>query len=176
MKDLFVDIKGFLSSLTQIDFLLYLAVLFLIIMVVSLFYILKNSDIDEDEIENMSNKLNDGNEFDIKETATNLEQVNSTIIDYTPYEEEQEEKAIISYDELLAQNQKQQQYAEKIIDNEELSIKKIDLTKKVVTPDLPKTSEEKINKQEIKMSPNLLKYNKEEEFLKTLKAFSKLLD
>ncbi len=170
MKDLLVDIKGFLSSLSQIDFLLYIAILFLIILVVSLLYILKNSDTyEEEETENLEIS---NNEFDINEAAATLEKEIPDIAKYTPYEEEQEEKAIISYDELVAQNQKKHQYAEKVIDNEELSIKKIDLTKKVTMPDMPKTNEPVPNK----LAPNLLKYNKEEEFLKTLKAFSKLLD
>ncbi len=172
MKDLLVDIKGFLSSLSQIDFLLYLAVLFLIILVVSLLYILKNSDdYEEEETEKLETTTNNS-EFDINEAAATLEKEIPDIAKYTPYEEEQEEKAIISYDELVAQNQKKPQYAEKVIDNEELSIKKIDLTKKVTMPDMPKTNEPLPNK----LAPNLLKYNKEEEFLKTLKAFSKLLD
>ena len=165
-----MDIKGFLSSLSQIDFLLYIAILFLIILVVSLLYILKNSDTyEEEETENLEIS---NNEFDINEAAAILEKEIPDIAKYTPYEEEQEEKAIISYDELVAQNQKKHQYAEKVIDNEELSIKKIDLTKKVTMPDMPKTNEPVPNK----LAPNLLKYNKEEEFLKTLKAFSKLLD
>ncbi len=159
MKALLKDIGGFLSTLTGIDILLYCAVLFLILLVVCLAYIIKNTD-DEEEPES--------NELDLAKVVKTLEQEQEVpIVNHTSYEKEQEEKAIISYDELLAQskNKNNYNYDEEIITNDDdLKIKKIDLTKKIVLPELPKDKEENSN-------PIMFKYQEEEEFLKTLKLF-----
>lgn len=164
MKALATDIKGFLSTLNQIDFLLYIAVLFLIILVVSLIYIIKNSE-DEEEPTKEKNNFK-SNDIDLNEVLNSIENTTPSVVKYTPYEEEQEQKAIISYDELIEQNQNNNLYEEEIIDNNELSIKKIDLTKKIEMPVLPKTTDN--NKG--------TNFEKEEEFLQNLKQFLKLLD
>lgn len=164
MHELISDIIGFLKTLNQIDFLLYIAVLFLVILVVSLIYIVKNGE--EEEITESTN------EFDIKETVSNLENNNPEIINYTPYEEEQEQKAIISYDELIAQNQKKENLTEKIIPHNEISIKKIDLTKEPEIPNLPRKVNEIKEEEPLNDNSN---YQKEEIYLKNLKTFLNLL-
>ena len=143
MKDLINDIIGFLSTLTGIDLLLYCAVLFLILLVVCLAYIIKNTDEDE-EITDLNNS-----ELNLKDVVKTLEkEKEAPLIHHTSYEEEQEEKAIISYDELLAQNENKNTYNEEIIDNDELTIKKINLTKKILVPELPKDKKESGEKKE----------------------------
>ena len=81
---------------------------FLIILVVSLIYFIKinSNETDEltdnlvlNEIENV-NKNKDVKDPELNEIATALKNIKP--IDFTPYEKEEEEKAIISYDELLS--------------------------------------------------------------------------
>ena len=82
------------------------------------------------------------------------------------YEKEQEEKAIISYDELL---KKKNHYAinyEKEEDLGDLVIKKVNLN------DLVNKEEEEENKSTVKV----ISYQKEEEFLKALKELNSLLN
>ena len=80
---------------------------FLIILVVSLIYFIKinSNETDEltdnlvlNEIENV-NKNKDVKDPELNEIATALKNIKP--IDFTPYEKEEEEKAIISYDELM---------------------------------------------------------------------------
>ncbi len=87
-------------------------------------------------------------------------------ITFTEYEKDQEEKAIISYDELL---NKKNKYAinyekEEVIDD--LIVKKIDLN------DL----ENKTGEEYPSSNAKVISYQKEEEFLKALKELNSLLN
>ena len=102
------DIITFLKSLAFIDYVFFFTVVFLIILVVSLIYFIKinSNETDEltdnlvlNEIENV-NKNKDVKDPELNEIATALKNIKP--IDFTPYEKEEEEKAIISYDELLS--------------------------------------------------------------------------
>ena len=99
MKQLFTDIIGFVNNLSQVDLLLYFAILVLIILVVSLIYIIKTSDDEEEITEGFNNE-----DIDLSEIVTNIENTDPPTIEFTSYEKEQEEKAIISYEELIAKN------------------------------------------------------------------------
>lgn len=163
MKQLFSDIIGFTKNLTQVDLLLYFAILVLIILIVSLIYIIKNSD--EEEIKEEFNT----EEIDLKEVVSNIENVEPPTIEFTSYEKDQEEKAIISYDELIAKNKSGTfQYNEEEIQNDEISIKKIDLDNIVASNEIAKEATISENK--------LFKYANEEAFLNALKALSELLN
>jgi hypothetical protein len=157
MKQLILDIMGFMKNLNWVDLLLYLAVLVLLILVVSLIYIIKN-----DEDENMEEDSFEYNteDIDLKEVVNNIENTNPSVVDFTKYEEEQEEKAIISYDELLKKNKIGNiKYDKEELVNDEVSVKKIDLNNIIEERNI-----------EIKKNENspLYKYEKEEAFLKTL--------
>ena len=87
-------------------------------------------------------------------------------VSWTEYEKDQEEKAIISYDELL---QKKNKYAinyekEEVIDD--LIVKKVNLN------DLVNKNEE----VEIKEEVRVISYQKEEDFLSALKELNSLLN
>ena len=102
MKQLLKDMLHFITGFNQMDLLLYFAVLILIILVVSLIYIIKTSD-EEEEYTNPEEgtTLYNEEDVDLKEIITNIEESTPPVVEYTDYEKEQEEKAIISYDELL---------------------------------------------------------------------------
>lgn len=87
-------------------------------------------------------------------------------INCTEYEKDQEEKAIISYEELL---QKRNKYAinyekEEIIDD--LIVKKVNLN------DLVNKNEEEVVNEEVRV----ISYQKEEDFLSALKELNSLLN
>ncbi|MBE6156862.1 MAG: hypothetical protein E7161_03855 [Firmicutes bacterium] len=91
---------------------------------------------------------------------------NSDRISCTEYEKDQEEKAIISYEELL---EKRNKYAinyekEEVIDD--LIVKKVNLN------DLVNKNEEEIIKEEVRV----ISYQKEEAFLSALKELNSLLN
>ena len=167
------DIIVFLKSLAFIDYVFFFTVVFLIVLVVSLIYFIKvnGNDMESEnlvlnEIEKVNNNPNIDNikDNDLKEIATALKNVKP--IDFTPYEKEEEEKAIISYDELLSNTG---QYELNYLDEDktgDVLVKKVDLNNLINV----KTSEP------IKMEVHLMSLRKEEEFLKTLKELQKSLN
>ena len=168
MKQLLKDITSFITSLNQMDLLLYFAVLILIILVVSLIYIIKTSD-EEEELESSEtgSTIYNKEDLDLKEVITNIEESTPPVVEYTDYEREQEEKAIISYDELIERSKMGTvNYATEEVANKEVSIKKINLDKLV---------EPKI-KEETPKNNSLFHYEKEEAFLKALQSLNELLN
>lgn len=166
------DIISFLKSLAFIDYVFFFTVVFLIILVVSLIYFIKinSNETDEltdnlvlNEIEN-ANKNKDVKDPELNEIATALKNIKP--IDFTPYEKEEEEKAIISYDELLSNTG---QYELNYLNEEkngDVLVKTVDLNNLI-----------NVKKSEpIKMEVHLMSLRKEEEFLKTLKELSKSLN
>ncbi len=167
MKQLIKDIISFSKSLTAVDLLLYFAVLTLIILIVSLIYIIKTSDDEEAEdlIENKTTFFNQ-EDVDIKEIITNIENREETVSEFTDYESEQEEKAIISYEELLQKSkQGKLNYEEEKVVNNEVIVKKVSL-------------DNVVNKEEKEETPkgSLFHYEKEEAFLKALQSLNELLN
>ncbi len=166
MKQLFSDIAGFMTDLNHVDLLLYFAILILIILVVSLIYIIKNSDNDTEMTEMIEETTKD--EVDLNDIVTNIQNNEPSAIEFTSYEKDQEEKAIISYDELLEKNKQGKiVYDEEKISDDEVSIKKIDLDKII-----KENMEEKKEQTESK----LFQYTNEEAFLKALNALNELLN
>ena len=158
MKNLVFDIINFLKSLTLIDYILYIAILVLIILIVSLIYLLKTTDIDS-----IIEQEND-DDFDIKNAVKELSEKTPREMELTDYEKEQEENAIISYDELVesTRNNKINYQAEEI--NDKISVKKFDLDNLV-----SEGKEESLNVK-------VLTFEHEEAFLAALKQLQKLLD
>lgn len=108
----------------------------------------------------------EGELLDLKGLTEKLQQEESERITCTEYEKDQEEKAIISYDELL---QKHNKYAvnyekEEVIDD--LIVKKVNLN------DLVNKNSEEI----IETEARAISYQKEEDFLKALKELNSLLN
>lgn len=148
------DIAGFLKSMSHIDILLYLAVLALIILAVSLIYIIKLSNLEEDE--------DSKEELNLEEVVKNIDETQENTCSYfNAYESEQEEKAIISYDELIERNKENLSTIKKTPANNGIKINKIALTKE---------NNEGTLTHEIGS-----KYQEEEEFLASLKDLIKNL-
>lgn len=146
------DTIGFLKTLNPIDLLLYFAVLVLIVLIVSLIYIIKSSD---EEMEDNCNDLED-----LTAIVSSIEKEEAPVMKFTDFEAEQEEKAIISYEELLAKNKMGKiSYEEEKQVDEDFSIKKINLDSLLE-----------------KKSVTFFNYEREEEFLKNLKALNQLLN
>lgn len=153
MKEMFKNLFGFLYSLSMGDYFFFIGTFLLIILLIYIIYLLK---IDE-ETEPKEEK------FDINKVTKNLEEnykPNVPNIKLTSYEEEQENNAIISYDELLKTRELNVVTYDDTFSNTEkdLEIKKFDLEGtgkiKIVDP---------------KIEVKLIEYEKEEEFLRVLK-------
>ena len=157
---LFRDIGDFLETLSFIDIVFFFAVLILIILIVTLIYFIKINKDDEGEKEN-----NETAEMKIvKEIRENMKN-DDVVINFTDYEKDQEEKAIISYDELLNKSNKYVLNYEKEDIYDDLSVKKVDLDNLV-----NKNSEIKVNSD-----VRVISFAKEEAFLEALKRLQKEL-
>ena len=99
---------------------------------------------------------------ELKNIVSDIENSKPPVLELTDYEAEQEEKAIISYEELLAKKDSGSiTYEEET--NDEVSIKKVNVDA------LEKPSKNK-------KSVVFYNYEREEEFLKKLKALNELLN
>ena len=122
------DIKEFLLTLNFIDIVFFFAVLTLMVLVVTLIYFIK---INDDVLKTRSLIKGETQEMKIvQEITKNLEKNNddnNAHIDFTEYEKDQEEKAIISYEELLNKNNNYEINYENEEMQDDLLIKKFDL-------------------------------------------------
>lgn len=166
MKEVIKNLLGFMYSFSMGDYLFFIGTFLLIVLFIYVLYLIKLSDEEEKEEkeENVSVTTDD---FDLAAVTKAIEKdYKPETIRLTPYEVEQEQNAIISYDELV--NKKNtvgidydDEYASEI---PEISIKKINLTS-----DLTKIEEEP------KLAVKLMQYDKEEAFLKALKELQEKL-
>ena len=186
MTSLFSDITNMLSKLSLIDFILYFAVILLIILVVSLIYVMlndKDEDLSKEVVEiKEENKLPEETVVNKEEDiAINLEEIMDklgnapkNVITLTPYEEEQEAKAIISYEELLKDAKLIDiKENEELIDNT-IAVKK--LTSEVKDFDPLEEISRLTNEEVITNQSMLFTYEKEEAFLSALKELDKALN
>lgn len=165
MEEIVLTIGGLIKSFDWSDFLLLLIGLILVILLIYITYLIGR----EDEVNNRQTdyKLqNDKN--DIKSIIENLEaNYEAKPIDLSEYEQEMENTAIISYDELLEKTSTNITYDDEYVSNikdKDIVVKKVDptntsLTKEMV--DLPKAI--------------MMNYESEEAFLKALKKLQKNL-
>ncbi|HIQ94724.1 TPA: hypothetical protein IAB29_06295 [Candidatus Ventrenecus stercoripullorum] len=190
------DIWAIISSLSIVDYILYFGIITLICLVISLIYILKTEKLeqeDKDVFEEGPLETSKDEEIDLQNIVNIIDENPKPLVDMTAYEEEQEQKAIISYDELI----KAAQAGSLSYDNEELVDDVIPVKKIQVSPmELPKLKEnesvisslelpQKEPKLEVDtvVSPTpttaqvkLFSYEKEEAFLKALQQLSELLN
>lgn len=154
MKDLLENLMGFIYSLSMGDYFFFIGTVLLIVLLVYIVYLIKCGD-DEEVVPGK-----DG--FDIEAVCKNIEKnYKPETIKLTSYEEEQENNAVISYEELLKNKDKISVSYDDEYEFEEptLSVKKFDLTNTSETPVI----------DESKLKVQLMSYEKEEEFLKALK-------
>ena len=109
----------------------------------------------------------DGELLDLKTLTEKLKNENEEDrISFTEYEKDQEEKAIISYDELLNKKNKYAINYEKEEMIDDLLVKKIDLN----------NFENSKSEEELYEEARVISYQKEEDFLKALKELNNLLN
>jgi len=170
------DMISFLKTLSFVDYVFFFAVLTLMLLIITLIYFI-NENTDDEEISFFDNnkKVEDKKEItvetkeldDLKAITEALENAEPSAINLNKYEEEQEEKAIISYEELLnRKNDFAINYSEEENIYEDLTIKKIDLDNLL--------NKEIVVKPEIKVS--VISYEKEEAFLEALKTLQQKLN
>lgn len=154
------DIIAIITSLSFIDYILYFSVLALLILTIALIYTLKSDDDMGSEI------MDKENEIDLNHIVKTIEENPDPLIDMTAYEEEQEQKAIISYDELIKESHKKHlQYDKVELIDDVIPTKKISLTDMINEPN-----------EKIIDEPNIFHYEREEAFLQTLKELNRLLN
>ena len=155
---IFSDIGSFFASLTFIDIVFFFLVVILIVLVVTLIYFIKVNQDNEVNSETAEMKI----VKDIKDNMNREE--NSVVINLSDYEKDQEDKAIISYDELLHKSNKYGINYENEELKDDLSIKKVDLD------NFSTNTEEKT-----KSDARVISFAKEEAFLEALKRLQKEL-
>ena len=157
---LFSDIWEFLKTLNFVDIVFFFAVLILMVLVVTLIYFIKiNND------EEVKDKKEETAEMKIvREIQENLGKEEPTV-NFTEYEKDQEDKAIISYDELLNKNNNYELNYENEELHDDLSIKKVNLD------DLVNKNVESTPRVDVRV----ISFAKEEAFLQALKQLQKEL-
>ena len=158
---LFSDIWEFLKTLNFVDIVFFFAVLILMVLVVTLIYFIKiNNEEEQKEEHDATAEMKI-----VREIKENLGKEEPKV-NFTEYERDQEDKAIISYDELL--NKSSNNYGLNY-ENEEV---KDDLwVKKVNLDDLVKTRAEAAPRVDVRG----ISFAKEEAFLQALKQLQKEL-
>lgn len=194
--ELLSSIFEFIKTLTLVDVVFFAAVIVLLILIVTLIYFIKinknvfteddffsSDNIKKEEKKEATNLIeeialnnvkeqetyNDEEEelIDLNTLTEKLKKEETERVDVTDYERDQEEKAIISYDELL---KKHNNYSinyeeEKVIDD--VVVKKINLNDLINTNETDNTINERVR---------IVSYDKEEAFLNALKELNSLLN
>ena len=167
---LFSDILDFLGNLTFIDYVFFFAVLVLIILIVTLIYFIKiNDDVfskDKDTKKEPTQEMKIVEEINKVLNNPASEKITREL-NIESYEKDQEEKAIISYDELLKQDHNYELNYEKEEYLDDLSVKKLDLDNLVT---------EKEGSEKPNFNGRVISFAKEEAFLKALKQLQKELN
>ena len=152
MKDMLANLFGFIYSLSMGDYFFFVGTFLLVILFIYVIYLIKCSELETE------NKPAD--EFDLAAITKQIEtEYKPRTIELTGYEEEQENNAIISYEELVKNKDKVgiNYDDEYIFETPELEVKKINLTtdaSAIISP---------------KLEVKLMSYDKEEAFLEALK-------
>ncbi len=158
------------SHITSHDFLLIIVTIALIVISVTMVYLVYSQKINE-KLEEKNKKKNAYNEMiELKELSKKLENISPTNnANLTKYEEEQEERAIISYDELLKNKNNVSIGYESTELKDDIEVKKIDLdsTGEIELDPIKRKNNSKVT---------LVSYEHEEEFLKSLKELQYLLN
>lgn len=163
MKEVLGNLFGFIYSLSMGDYFFFIGTFLLIVLFIYVLYLIKCSDLENKPESNIKS-----DSFDIEAACKAIEKdYKPESIKLTSYEEEQENNAIISYEELINNKDKMciNYDDEYVFDIPELSVKKFDLknVKPADATPLPK------------LDVKLMSYDKEEDFLKALKELQKNL-
>ncbi|MDD2410006.1 MAG: hypothetical protein PHD03_04755 [Bacilli bacterium] len=161
MREVFINMLEFVKTLSIGDYFFFIGTFLLIVLFIYVLYLIKLSDFESDAKKSI---ITDN--FDIASVANAIEkEYKPEAIKLTTYEVEQENNAIISYEELVKNKDKfgigyDDEYAYEL---PELNVKKINLTNKIN------------HIEESKLEVKLMQYDKEEAFLKALKELQENL-
>ena len=158
---IFKDIWNLLMALRLVDIIFFFAVLILMILIVTLIYFIKINNESEDK----EKDLEETQEMKIAKELRDSMKNSEPTIKFTDYEKDQEDKAIISYDELLNKGNNYELNYEKEEMHDDLSVKKVDLDNLV----------NKNNNTVSNIEVRLISFQKEEAFLEALKRLQKEL-
>ena len=158
---IFKDIWNLLMALRLVDIIFFFAVLILMILIVTLIYFIKINN----ESEEKEKDLEETQEMKIAKELRDSMKNSEPTIKFTDYEKDQEDKAIISYDELLNKGNNYELDYEKEEMHDDLSVKKVDLDNLV----------NKNNNTVSNIEVRLISFQKEEAFLEALKRLQKEL-
>lgn len=148
-------------ALRLVDIIFFFAVLILMILIVTLIYFIKINN----ESEEKEKDLEETQEMKIAKELRDSMKNSEPTIKFTDYEKDQEDKAIISYDELLNKGNNYELNYEKEEMHNDLSVKKVDLDNLV----------NKNNNTVSNIEVRLISFQKEEAFLEALKRLQKEL-
>lgn len=155
------DIGSFLKTLNFADLVFFFAVLVLMILVVTLIYFIRTNK------EDGSMDLDETTEMKIaREISKDIDDVDSPNIAFTDYEKDQENKAIISYEELLKKTNDYELNYEKEEQFDDLKVKKVNLDNVGTIKEV---------RERPKIEVRVISYAEEEAFLKALKTLQKNL-
>lgn len=189
MEQLILNLYNNISSLSLMDILFIVMFVILLILVISLISIFKHNDGSteeekeipiptleqkkESEILNMEEKKPLSDELDLPSITKELENMSKSAVNLTPYEEEQEEKAIISYDELVKTRSDLKINYQEEEQLDDVLVKKVDMENMTSEIDI---SEIKEKIEETNKAPVVISYEKEEAFLESLKKLQQMLN
>ena len=160
MKDILENIFGFLYTLSMGDHIFFIATFIIILAFIYVLYLIKR---DED----MGSLYNKDDISYLENVKEKIEKEYKPVeIELTDYEKEQEENAIISYEELINNKDKYKVSYDKdyVSNTEEIDVKKINLNSDGIKEDT-----------NTKIDVKLLNYDKEEAFLVALKQLQQNL-
>lgn len=146
-------------ALRLVDIIFFFAVLILMILIVTLIYFIKiNNETEEKDLEETQ-------EMKIAKELRDSMKNSEPTIKFTDYEKDQEDKAIISYDELVNKGANYELNYETEEMHDDLSVKKVDLYNLV----------NKSNSTASNIEVRVISFQKEEAFLEALKRLQKEL-
>ena len=148
-------------ALRLVDIIFFFAVLILMILIVTLIYFIKINN----ESEEKEKDLEETQEMKIAKELRDSMKNNDATIKFTDYEKDQEDKAIISYDELVNKGANYELNYETEEMHDDLSVKKVDLDNLV----------NKSNSTASNIEVRVISFQKEEAFLEALKRLQKEL-
>ncbi len=161
MEYLVLTIGGLFELFTWSDLFFFIATLILILLLVYIIYLVKTDDVEIPSLNETMPQKEEKSERSLKDIVDKLEtDYDPKPIDLSKYEEEQENTAIISYDELVKRASNNISYEDEYDSGyDDVEVKKVDLTNTSNTQelvDLPKAV--------------MMRYDSEEAFLKALKV------
>ena len=175
-----------MESFSNTDLMIFVVIIFLIVISMMMFYLVysqnkqltrelylrdqKEKEKEKEVVLEVPVEESNAELFDLQKVTKELEALpKEKTVNLTSYEEEQEEKAIISYDELLEASKKVSiNYSDTDMEDD-ITVRKVDLdnTGKIELDPI---------KKELNSRVSLVSYEHEEAFLKALKQLQSLLN